>query len=174
MFSSGFGLASAGGTGRAELSGSAFGCAVRPLGSEPAEWCAASSEAEDSGTGDVAGVAAGTSRLAAADGSGTGGGGGAGSCARGVFTDVSPVNGFLYSLCGVMTSSALGLKPVAGAGALGAAVAECGRLPRARPDPRVAPNWPTLTGPSVAGLAETSAEWPVFAVASAGWPGAGV
>ena len=44
---------------------------------------------------------------AATEGSGTGGG--AGSWARGALTEVSPVNGFLYSDCGAMTSSEVGL-----------------------------------------------------------------
>src|SRR5581483_2392262 len=40
----------------------------------------------------------------------------AGSLAGGALTDVSPVNGFLYSLTGVITSMVVGLYP-AGAGA---------------------------------------------------------
>jgi hypothetical protein len=73
----------------------------------PLDRVEASSDADDSGTGELAGAAAATSALAAADGRGAAGG--AGSLARGAVTDVSPVNGFLYSDAGVMTSSADGL-----------------------------------------------------------------
>ena len=44
-----------------------------------------------------------------AEGEGRGTAGGAGSLARGTLTEVSPVNGFLYSVWGVMTSNAVGL-----------------------------------------------------------------
>ena len=77
--------------------------------------------------------------LAAAEGRGTAGG--AGSLARGALTEVSPVNGFLYSDCALMTSRALGLKPAGGVGALAdEAAAADGRLPRRRPEPRLPPN----------------------------------
>ena len=94
--------------------------------------------------GDRAGAVAAVSCAAAAEGRGTAGG--AGSWLRGEFTEVSPVNGFLYSVSGVMTSTAVGLKPAGVAGALAAAAAGVGRLPRARPDPRVAPNEPNVAG----------------------------
>src|SRR5688572_18626976 len=106
MLSSAFG-ASLGGRALAELSGNAFGCGVRPAGLEPPERSDASSDADDSGTGDLAGVFAATSLVAAAEGRGTAGG--AGSLARGAVTEVSPVNGFLYSVCDVMTSREVGL-----------------------------------------------------------------
>jgi hypothetical protein len=85
-----------------ELLGNAFGCGVCPAGVLPDDFSAASNAADDSGTGELAGV-----EMARA--SFIGGGGGAGSLARGALTDVSPVNGFLYSDCGAMTSRAVGL-----------------------------------------------------------------
>jgi hypothetical protein len=88
------------------LAGNAFGCGVSPAGAawERAE---ASSDADESGIGERAGAVAAASLAAATEGRGTAGG--AGSLARGAFTEVSPVNGFLYSVCGVMTSTAVGL-----------------------------------------------------------------
>jgi hypothetical protein len=67
----------------------------------------ASSDADDSGIGELGGVLAGASLIAEV--AGVGAAGGAGSLARGALTEVSPVNGFLYSVCGVMTSNAVGL-----------------------------------------------------------------
>lgn len=90
---------------------------------------------------------------------------GAGSLTGGKLTDVSPVNGFLYSLCGVITSSAVGLYapgvvPAAGPGVLGN-----GRRPRARPDPRVEPNAPAL------GAVSTGGDVGCGGTAAAGWVG---
>jgi hypothetical protein len=97
MLSSGFGSVSE----DVELSGTPRGWAVSP-GDRTSDWDA-SSEADDSGTGELAGELGGAS----SDGRGTAGG--AGSLARGALTEVSPVNGFLYSVTGVMTSTAVGL-----------------------------------------------------------------
>jgi hypothetical protein len=58
----------------------------------------------------------------------------------------------LYSLCGVITSRAVGLYPLGVLVAVGAAVG-VGRLPRAKPDPRVDPNVPGGWGWLVAGAA---------------------
>lgn len=80
----------------------------------------ASSEAEESGTGEAAGAEAASSLTASGDdvveekegatsAAAAGAGAGAGSLTTGELTDVSPVNGFLYSLCGFSTSMALGL-----------------------------------------------------------------
>jgi hypothetical protein len=80
-------------------------CDGWPAGSD--ERATASSDADDSGIGEVGGVLAGASLIAEA--AGMGAAGGAGSLARGALTEVSPVNGFLYSVCGVMTSNAVGL-----------------------------------------------------------------
>jgi len=63
----------------------------------------ASSEAELSGTGDAWTGAAWVTGSLAGDTSAIG------SDVTGALTDVSPVNGFLYSLWGVMTSRAVGL-----------------------------------------------------------------
>lgn len=104
MFSSGFAVLSA---EAVELSGSVRGCGVWPLGTVPLERTEASRDADDSGTGELTGAEAAASLLAEAEGRGTAGG--AGSLARGAFTEVSPVNGFLYSVTGVMTSTAVGL-----------------------------------------------------------------
>jgi hypothetical protein len=81
--------------GLAALSGSASGFGVEPAGSLPDDAALASSEAELSGTGEAwtGGLTGPASATAGA----------------GELTEVSPVNGFLYSLCGVMTSSAVGL-----------------------------------------------------------------
>src|SRR5687767_12438207 len=104
MFSSGLPVLS---SAEAELSGSERGCGVWPLTTEPPDRADASRDAEDSGTGELAEAAAATSFMAEAEGRGTAGG--AGSLVRGEFTEVSPVNGFLYSVTGVMTSTAVGL-----------------------------------------------------------------
>lgn len=80
----------------------------------------ASSEADESGTGDAGGAEAASSLTASGDdvveeaegatgAAAAGAGAGAGSLTTGELTDVSPVNGFLYSLCGFSTSRALGL-----------------------------------------------------------------
>jgi len=89
----------------------ALGWAVAPDGARPADCSDASREAEDSGTGEWAGAVAASSAWAAGDGGGTAGGavGGAGSWDRAVFTEVSPVKGFLYSEAEVMTSREVGL-----------------------------------------------------------------
>ena len=149
MLSSALGAGSAGVAG-AELSGAAAGGVGGVAGVTLERWLA-SSEADDSGTGELAGAVATTSFRASTEGRGAAGGG-VGSLARGAVTDVSPVNGFLYSLWGVMTSRADGLKPAGAAGALGAADAAWGRLPRRRPEPRVAPNVPNAG----AGVAEAA------------------
>lgn len=146
---------------------SAAGCGVCATDSGPFERWTASSEADDSGTGERAGAGASFS----AAGGGGGAAGGSGSLARGVFTETSPVNGFLYSLWGVMTSRADGLKPAGAAGALGAAAAAEGRLPRRRPEPRVAPNEPNpgaLAGAAAALGAGAAAAGVVAAGKSAG------
>ncbi len=139
----------AAGSADAGLAPSASGCGVCATASGPLERWTASTEADDSGTGERAGAGAGFS----ASGGGGGAAGGSGSLARGAVTETSPVNGFLYSLCVVMTSRADGLKPAGALGALGAAAAAEGRLPRRRPEPRVAPNEPNpgaLTGAAAA------------------------
>jgi hypothetical protein len=100
MLSSGFAAASVG-------SCVVSGCAVWPAEAVSALRAVASSDADDSGTGDCTGVLAATSLTAEVEGRGAAGG--TGSLARGALTEVSPVNGFLYSVCGVMTSSAVGL-----------------------------------------------------------------
>ena len=97
MLSSGFAL-SVGPDGASACNGWATGSDERTT---------ASSDADDSGIGELAGVLAGTSLITGAGG--TGAAGGTGSLARGALTEVSPVNGFLYSVCGVMTSNAVGL-----------------------------------------------------------------
>jgi hypothetical protein len=79
--------------------------AAWPAGVPSPERSTASIEADDSGTGERAMVAA---SLATAGGGG-GAAGGAGSLLRGAVTEVSPVNGFLYSVCDVMTSREVGL-----------------------------------------------------------------
>lgn len=113
--------------------------------SSGAAGAAAGADAIGAAGAGVAGAAAGVSATGAGAGTATGAGGGAawgaGSLTGGAPTEVSPVNGFLYSLFVVMTSRALGLYPAGAAGALAAAGA-AGRLPRARPEPRVAPNDP--------------------------------
>jgi hypothetical protein len=103
MFSSGLAVPSS----VAELAGSVRGCGVWPAGAEPLERTEASRDAEDSGTGELAEAEAAASLTAEVEGRGTAGG--TGSLARGEFTEVSPVNGFLYSVTGVMTSTAVGL-----------------------------------------------------------------
>jgi len=61
--------------------------------------------------------------------------------AAGALAGSSLANGFLYSLFGLMTSRALGLySPEKGVVLL--LTATLGRLPRARPEPRVEPNVP--------------------------------
>lgn len=90
----------------AAFSGNALGCGVSPAGVE-SERAEASSEAEDSGTGEWDGAVAAISFAAASEVMGAAGG--IGSLVRGALTDVSPVNGFLYSVWGVMTSTAVGL-----------------------------------------------------------------
>jgi hypothetical protein len=82
-------------------------CTVWPVEAEAALRADASRDADESGTGDWAGVLAATSLTAEVEGRGTAGG--TGSLARGAVTEVSPVNGFLYSVCGVITSKAVGL-----------------------------------------------------------------
>jgi hypothetical protein len=104
MFSSGLGMPSSEGT---ELSGTVLGCSDCPVGTEPLDRTEASREADDSGIGELGGADAAASRVAETEGRGTAGG--SGSLARGEFTEVSPVNGFLYSVTGVMTSRAVGL-----------------------------------------------------------------
>ena len=89
------------------LSGNAFACGVCAASEPPVERAAASSEADDSGTGEAAGAEASGAFATTAGGGGAAGG--TGSLARGALTEVSPVNGFLYSVCGVMTSRAVGL-----------------------------------------------------------------
>jgi hypothetical protein len=54
------------------------------------------------------------------------------------------VNGFLYSVTGFITSTAVGLYPAGVPVALAAGAA--GRLPRASPEPRVAPKEPNAGG----------------------------
>jgi hypothetical protein len=89
-----------------ELAGNAFGCGVCPAGAAPPERAEASSDADDSGTGEAEeGAAWGAGSLTTGSGRARSTGSGRG----GAPTDVSPVNGFLYSLCGVMTSRAVGL-----------------------------------------------------------------
>ena len=72
----------------------------------------------------------------------TGAAWGAGSLTTGALTVVSPVNGFTYSLFEVMTSRALGLKPLEAAEPAAGAAGGVTRLPRLRPEPRVVPNVP--------------------------------
>jgi hypothetical protein len=91
----------------ASLSAGAVDCSASLAGSAAAERADASSDADDSGTGECVGAVAATS--AAADSEGRGAAGGAGSLARGAVTEVSPVNGFLYSVADVMTSTEVGL-----------------------------------------------------------------
>jgi hypothetical protein len=90
-----------------ELSCNVFGCGVWPLEVAPLERSDASSEADDSGTGGLARALGVNSVVAGTEGGGAAGG--AGSLARGALTEVSPVNGFLYSVSVLMTSSAVGL-----------------------------------------------------------------
>ncbi|MGH7956006.1 MAG: hypothetical protein ACREH8_03225 [Opitutaceae bacterium] len=142
------------------LSGRAFGCAFLPAGADP-ERAEASSDADDSGTGEFAGESAGTSL----EGSGTAGG--AGSLARRALTEVSPVNGFLYSVTGVMTARAVGLYAAGLAAALAEPVAMIGRFPRARPEPRVAPKEPNAAG-ALAGAGAGVGAWAASAGAGAG------
>jgi hypothetical protein len=91
----------------AALSGNELGCGVCPTGVLPRERSAASRDADDSGTGEWTGAVAAASRTAEGEGRGTAGG--AGSLVRAALTEVSPVNGFLYWVAGVMTSRAVGL-----------------------------------------------------------------
>jgi hypothetical protein len=98
MLSSGFRSVSDG----LEPSDVAGGSTDSPAGLT-SDLAAASSEADDSGMGEFTGELGGAS----SDGRGTAGG--AGSLARGALTEVSPVNGFLYSVTGVITSTAVGL-----------------------------------------------------------------
>ena len=72
----------------------------------------------------------------------TGAAWGAGSLTTGSLAVVSPVNGFTYSLFEVMTSRALGLKPLEAAEPAAGAAGGVTRLPRLRPEPRVVPNVP--------------------------------
>src|SRR5258706_16235999 len=95
MLSSGFAGPSSRPPGTVELSGNALGCGVWPGRVAPPERCAASSDADESGTGEWTGALAAASLVAAAEGRGTAGG--ASSLLRGALTEVSPVNGFLYS-----------------------------------------------------------------------------
>ena len=101
--SSGFAELSADGV---EASGHAFVCGVWPPATDVSERAAASSEAEDSGTGDCVRAADAVSWI---DGAGGAAGGVTGSLARGALTEVSPVNGFLNSVADVMTATAVGL-----------------------------------------------------------------
>jgi hypothetical protein len=71
------------------------------------DWETASSDADDSGIGELTGAWADSSLTAETDGSGTSGG--VGSLARGTVTEVSPVNGFLYSDWDVITDTEDGL-----------------------------------------------------------------
>jgi hypothetical protein len=105
IFSSAFVAGSSKDTG--EVRSNAF--VAGAIGTAGRSWAlsAASSEAEDSGIGERTGAVAATSRSAATEGSGAAGG--AGSLVRGVFMVVSPVNGFLYSVWGVMTLREVGL-----------------------------------------------------------------
>jgi hypothetical protein len=103
MLSSGFADSSVCGV---ELSTIGFVCGVSPAGAEVSERAAASSEADDSGTGECDGAGGAISSMS---GEGAGAAGGAGSLARGALTEVSPVNGFLYSVADVITSTAVGL-----------------------------------------------------------------
>jgi hypothetical protein len=98
MLSSGF----RSGSDDVEVSDVECGCTDSLVG-RTSDLAAASREADDSGTGEFTGECGGAS----SDGRGTAGG--AGSLARGALTEVSPVNGFLYSVTGVMTSTAVGL-----------------------------------------------------------------
>src|SRR4051812_30978420 len=95
-----------GSTDLVELSGNGFGCAVWPAWVAPEDRAEASSAADESGTGDAP---TGAARSGTEVGAGGGAACGAGSLARGALTEVSPVNGFLYSVCGVMPSRAVGL-----------------------------------------------------------------
>ena len=103
MLSSGFGPDSETGAGRSGQASGSEGWAPLVGVSERA---AASRDAEDSGTGEWVDAGGAASWRA---GGGGAAGGGAGSLARGALTEVSPVNGFLYSVADVMTSTAVGL-----------------------------------------------------------------
>src|ERR1035438_7735216 len=69
--------------------------------------------------------------------------------------EIAPPNGFLYSRCALMTSTAVGwYSPVLGG--VDAAVCPIGRFPRSKPEPRVAPNEPIgWVVPASAGAAVT-------------------
>ena len=97
----------AGSMGRFELSGGASGRGAWLAAVAPPVRGDASGGAGDCGTGELAGAVAAAAFGAEVEGGGTAGG--AGSLARGAVTEVSPVNGFLYSLAEVMTSSDVGL-----------------------------------------------------------------
>ena len=83
------------------------------------------------------------------------------SAAAGAATVFSPPKGFWYSRCGVISSRAVGwYSPAGAAGAADAAGAE-ERLPRARPEPRLAPNVPKEPASGwAAGVSFVAAESP--------------
>ncbi len=70
---------------------------------------AASATGVDGASATGAGAGAGATATGAGAGAGVGAAGVTGSLARGASTTVSPVNGFLYSVFGVITSRADGL-----------------------------------------------------------------
>lgn len=96
--------------------GRGFGWADWPAGVAGSDFADASRDADESGIGEPTGAVASADFSAAAE-EGRGAACGAGSLAglpagsglAGELTDVSPVNGLRYSLCGLMTSRALGL-----------------------------------------------------------------